>query len=743
MKKIFLAVLMIIGLISAQNMIVRVYAPHWQELEKISPKYELDIAGARAGQYYDIVADKDMLAKIRASGLQYEITIFSITHQKDQVRADYLSYTEVNDSLQTLAQTYPSICKLDSFPITTYEGRWMYGIKISDNVHIDEDEPEFLIDGMHHSREWACIPVVMFFADSILRAYGTVGNITDIINNTELYCFPIINADGYVYDYPGALWWRKNREPFGGTIGTDPNRNYAGCAGDLAGDWGAVDNGKACHRPQDATFCGAYVNSGDETRALTLYAEAHEFNAYMSYHSSGEMIMWPWGWKNQESPDSVLYNHFGNNAADLVQCLYGGTYDRGPIGITIYPVSGSSVDWLYSWSRRVHGVSNLSFTTELGTSFYQPVSQLDHINHQNFKALEYLAGICDSIVLLVRTLVPPPSIYPLGTVGEDFTIYWHAKYPLYNEPLQWELVELYNPSIIEDDLESGSSRWVLDGFTVSTAQAHSGTHSLFSGNVNDMNHGAQTIHPYLVQSGDSLTFWCRYNLETNYDVAVVEISENTKYWFSLDTTRFNGSQSSWIRKAYSLDEWAGKSVYFRFRSMTDGGVLSGGFYVDDIDPVCLFTDVNTISSTITDTSYSFTGHPEGEYYYYIKGYNSFWGWGDYSCLARADVIVGIAERPKVHDMVKSSLNLVSNPGTGAITIAYALDPAVSHADIKIYDAVGQLIRSYDISAQPKSVQHRIIWQAKNEKGKRVPAGVYFIHLNAGKFKKIEKAVLLK
>jgi hypothetical protein len=744
MRKTITVLLILASFVLAQDMIVRVYAPAWSDLRQISPKGGLDICGARTGQYYDIVADQDILTKIMASGIPYEITVYSIAQLKEQVRASYLSYDEVNDSLDNLAQNYPTLCKLDSFPIPTYEGRWIYGVKISDNVNIEEDdEPNFLVDGLHHSREWACIPVVLFFADSLLDAYGQVQAITDIVDNTEIYCYPIINADGYAYDYPGANWWRKNREPFGGSIGTDPNRNYGNCTGDLEGDWGAVDNDKATHRPSSSTFCGAYMNSGDETRGLAMYAEAHEFNAYMSYHSSGEMLMWPWGWKNQESPDSALFNHFGNNAADLIQCLSGGTYDRGPIGITIYPVSGSSVDWFYSWSRHVHGVSNLSFTTELGTSFYQAESQLDHINHQNFKALEYLAGVCDSIVLLVRTLVPPPSIYPLGTVSEDFTVYWHAKHPVYNEPLQWELVELSNPSSIEDDFESGTSRWLLNGFTLSTAQAHSGTHSLFSGNVNDMNHAVQTAYPYYVQTGDSLTFWCRYNLETNYDVAVVEISEDTKYWFNPDTTRFNGNQSSWIRKAYALTDWTGKSVYFRFRSMTDGGTLSGGFYVDDVYPTCLFADLDTISSAIADTSYTFTGHPEGEYYYYVRGYNNDWAWGDYSTLVRADVVVGIAEMPKDLDIMSSNLFLSSNPGTEFIVLNYALAHGVRNAGMRIYDICGKLVKSYDVSGVARSVQHRIVWPAIDEHGVRVPAGVYFIHFQTDDYQRTEKAVLLK
>jgi len=747
MKKVFILCILCAGIMLAQDMVIRVYAPNWQDLEKISPKYDLDIAGARAGQYYDIVADQDVLSQIRSSGIPYEIIVFSIAHAAEQVRASYMSYSEMCDSLDAMIQSYPSICKLDSFPITTYQGNWIYGVKISDNVYIEEDdEPGFLIDGQHHANEWACMPTVLFFIDSILSSYGVVGSITDMINSTELYCFPVLNVDGYLYDYPGGNYWRKNREPFSGATGTDPNRNYAGCTEELEGEWGAVDNGKATHRPQSSIFSGAYVNSGDETRAMTLYAQDHFCNVYMTYHSSGEMLCWPWGWKYQQTPDSALYDHFGNNAADLVQRLGGGTYYRGTVSNIIYRVSGSSMDWFYAWSRYVNGVSNISFTTELGTSQYQSASNLDHIIHQNFKALEYLAGICDSVVLLVRTLVPPPTIYPLGTVGEDFTIYWHAKNPVYNEPIQWELVELSAPSIIEDDLESGTDRWILDGFTLSTTQAHSGSNSFFSGNIHNMNHAVCTAYPYLVQAGDSVTFWCWYDLETNYDVAVVEVSENTKEWCNLDTTRFNGNQTSWVRKEYSLEDWAGKSVYIRFRSMTDGAELNSGFYVDDIYPVCLYANVDTISSSIPDTFYEFTSHAQGEYFYYVKGYNTAYSWGDYSCLEKVNVLVGIVETPSSESYSNmSSFTLSPNPFREMTNLQFqfSIGQGAESIELKIYDATGRLVKDFSRLTPDALRPTQIIWDGTDQNDRKVPAGVYFVSFKAGDYKKVEKAILLR
>jgi hypothetical protein len=746
MKKICVLFLFFSTLVLAQNMVVRLYVPSLQDLRQISPKLDLDITGAHAGEYYDIVADGALLDVIRFSGISFEVIIHDLAHAKESVRAQYHSYAEIEDSLRQLAQDFPSICKFDSLPIPTYQGNWIYGVKISDNPYLEEDdEPGFLIDGTHHSREWACVPTVMFFADSLLSAYGSVPEITEIIDNTEIYCFPVINVDGYIFDYSwqGDSSWRKNREPFGGAIGTDPNRNYSGCAPDIESDWGAVDEYQASHRPSHTLFCGAYVNSGDETRALTYYVKDHIINAYMSYHSHGELIMWPWGWTGQPCPDHALHDQVGNYIANQVQCLYGGTYDRGPIYSAIYAVSGSSIDWFYSWNHWVGGRSCLSYTTELGTTFYQPASNLDHIIHQNFKALKYLASFCDSIVLMLDAVVPPPVAYPVGPVDPDFTAAWHAVNPVDNHPTNWELVELSDPSVIEDDLEAGIDRWSLDGFMLSTARANSGAYSLFSGNSNNMNHAVRTAHPYPVQANDSVTFWCWYDLETNYDVAVVEISENTKEWFNLDTTRFNGSSGGWVFKAYSLEDWIGKSVYIRFRAMTDGSVLEEGFYVDDIYPVCMFNVVDTVASNLTDTLYSFTNHPSGVFYYYVRGENTSWGWGDYSCLVRADVGLGAAEGG-VSDAVNitPSISLFQNPFNDQLHINYTLgnvDPEA--ARLEIYDAMGRLVRSFRLT--PYALRNTLSWDGYDDSGQKLANGVYFIYFVAGFHKQVEKAVILR
>ncbi len=732
--------------IYAQDIIVRVYTPSWVELKRIS-ETPLDIAAGQCGAWYDLVVDQHGLSQVIASGLPYEVLVYSLEYEKDKVRGAYLSYTEINDSLKNNAENYPAICAFDSLPIPTYEGRWIYGVKISDNVNLTEEhEAKFTIDGCHHSREWATPQAVLFFADSMLRSYGNVPEITEIINTTEIFCFPVINVDGYVYDYPAARWWRKNREPFGDTVGTDPNRNYGGaCNGELEGYWGGVEGWSASHYPASELFCGAYAYSGDEIQAYTTYIRDHKITTGFSLHSYGEFIMYPWGYKPQGCPDSILYMTKGNHMAAMMERLSGGKYFAGQSYYNPYPTNGNTRDWVYGYNKWVAGLSSLFYGAEIGTEFYQDPSDLDFISLQVFKAAQYLAGFADSLMLVAEGFVPQPYIYPLGTVDKDFVVYWHARNSYDNHPIDWELIELSRPSIIQDSLELGTNRWILEGFTLSMDQSHSGSYSLFSGNVNNMHHGARTAHPYLVQAGDSLTFWCWYDLQDDQDVAIVEASENTKEWFAFDD-RYSGNSGGWIRRSYSLSEWAGKSIYLRFRSMTDDDVINSGFYVDDIYPVSLFEDVDTISSSITDTSYQFTNHPEGVYYYYVRGRNTPYGWGNYSCLEEAEVSNGIAESEKFEfPNINPSVTISPNPSRDRVQIKWQVINNGQGKDIslKIYDIAGRLIKGYTIHSCSSHPQSSITWECVDNDGRVVPLGVYFIHFKTGSFNTVKKVTLLR
>ena len=55
----------------------------------------------------------------------------------------------------------------------SYEGREIPVVKISDNVTVDEDEPEILFDGLHHAREHLSTEQALHIISMLVDGYGT------------------------------------------------------------------------------------------------------------------------------------------------------------------------------------------------------------------------------------------------------------------------------------------------------------------------------------------------------------------------------------------------------------------------------------------------------------------------------------------------------------------------------------------------------------------------------------------
>jgi hypothetical protein len=78
-----------------------------------------------------------------------------------------------------------------------------------------------------------------------------------------------------------------------------------------------------------------------------------------------------------------------------------------------------------------------------------------------------------------------------------------------------------------------------------------------------------------------LTFWQRYDLQTNVDFGYVQISEDGgNTWISV--LRVTGTDTTWQRERISLDNWKGQTVGLRFWITTNGSDAQDGWYVDDV-----------------------------------------------------------------------------------------------------------------------------------------------------------------
>jgi murein tripeptide amidase MpaA len=143
----------------------------------------------------------------------------------------FYTLAEVIGELDEMFAQYPSLITQKVSIGTTVENRPIYMVKISDNPTVSENEPQALYTALHHAREPESMEQMIFFMFYLLENYGTNPEVTYLVNNRELYFVPVLNPDGYQYNYvtnpAGGGMWRKNRRlNAGGSYGIDLNRNY-------------------------------------------------------------------------------------------------------------------------------------------------------------------------------------------------------------------------------------------------------------------------------------------------------------------------------------------------------------------------------------------------------------------------------------------------------------------------------------------------------------------------------------
>ena len=249
----------------------------------------------------------------------------------------YHTYDEMRAKLELLATTYPGLTRLDTLG-TSIEGRYLLAIKISDNVALDEDEPEVLLMGCHHARELMTIEICLHVAEHLLSNYGTDPTATQLVDGREIWIAPMINPDGHVYVQNNHTddwwnWWRKNRRDNGdGTFGVDLNRNYGYM-------WG-YDNVGSSGTTSNDLYRGSAPFSEPETQAVRDFCIGREFTVGISYHSYGELILYPWGYEDIQTDHHELFTVL----ADSMNVGLGYTPE---MGYELYPTNGDTDDWMY------------------------------------------------------------------------------------------------------------------------------------------------------------------------------------------------------------------------------------------------------------------------------------------------------------------------------------------------------------------------------------------------------------
>ena len=140
-----------------------------------------DIASAKTGEYIDLVLEEEELKELRdLPGYRIE-KLFTESDLKARLDPEYHTYTEVQAILGNYETTNSTLCKLydiaDTWEKTVggsiykpnYDSREIWMLNLSDNVTIDEEEPEILIMGAHHAREPISTEVVLYILEQLVR----------------------------------------------------------------------------------------------------------------------------------------------------------------------------------------------------------------------------------------------------------------------------------------------------------------------------------------------------------------------------------------------------------------------------------------------------------------------------------------------------------------------------------------------------------------------------------------------
>jgi carboxypeptidase T len=300
----------------------------------------------------------------------------------------YHTYDETVTALGTAASAHPDVAAVSSIG-STHEGRDIPVIKISDNAAADEDEPEVLFTCNMHAREHLTTEMCLRIVDRFTSGYGSDAAVTGFVDGREIYVVPSVNPDGSVHDISGGEYrgWRKNRQPNAdGTIGTDPNRNFAykwGCCG------GSSDS------PAAEDYRGTSAASAPEVRAVQAFVDSRvvggvqQIKGHIDFHTFSELVLWPFGHTTDTVTEGMTQEEYDRfrSVGQQMAAANGYTPDQSS---GLYITDGDINDWMWGTHRVLSYCFEMYPTGGGIDAFYPPDEQIVPQTTRNDGAVDIL-----------------------------------------------------------------------------------------------------------------------------------------------------------------------------------------------------------------------------------------------------------------------------------------------------------------------------------------------------------------
>ena len=237
----------------------------------------------------------------------------------------YPTYPEYVDMMTAFADSFPNICKLHHLG-TLNSGREILIVQISNNVGQKENEPSFLYTSSMHGDELAGYILSLRLIDNILNGYGNDLQLTELVNNIDIWINPLANPDG-AYAGGNQNVWSATRY---NANWVDLNRNYPD--------------------PEDGPHPDGYPYQ-TETDIFLGLADSVNFSMAANMHGGAEVCNYPWDtWSNLTADDN-WWQYVSTEYADSCQINSGSGYfnylnDGITNGWDWYEVDGGRQDYM-------------------------------------------------------------------------------------------------------------------------------------------------------------------------------------------------------------------------------------------------------------------------------------------------------------------------------------------------------------------------------------------------------------
>ncbi len=683
----------------------------------------------------------------------------------------YPSYSTYVEMMNQFAIDYPNLCTVESIG-TSVDNRELLVAKISDNVSIEEAEPKFFYSGQMHGDEIVCSILFLRLIDYLLSNYGTDQEITDIVNNTQIFINPLSNPDGLYTDNDntinGATRYNAN--------GVDLNRNFPAPTGD--------------DHPDDNAW-------QVENIAMMDFASQHNFVMSSNSHSGAVVINYPWDTWSRLHTDDAWFQFVSRIYADTVHenapSPYMTDFENGITnGYAWYQTLGSRQDW-FNYERNCREI-----TIELSFNKTVPANQLNAHWDYNYQAMiEWLKQVNYGIKGIVTDNSGNPVEAKIEILDHDLD---QDRSFVFSSPLLGDYyrpiiagnysvkfsAEGYESQIIENVEVANNSSTEVD-VILNESIVTSFTGYVYDMDSNPINNATIILSDLSVHETNSDAtgyfqvsplYSGSYNLTVSapgyqsvyQNVTVSENSEAVSFYLAestaisfeneLSTDWYSTSSATWTRNNeeaydgnYSLKSASignESSTNIQIELETQQSVISFYYKVsseEGYDYFNFYINDNIISTWSGEVDWSYVEYPIS------AGLNTFkWEYAkDQSVQEGSDCAwIDFVQLPSLTDNeinediaeLVTPLTCYPNPFNPEINIRFYQSKTNPIPKITIYNIKGQKVTEFnDISSD--SGYHTIIWKGEDSNQVKVASGIYFVISDNGIKKQTNKIVLMK